>query len=393
MMKNPARLLAVLAMTWAVAGQVAAAPAAARRFVPADPRFVVANVQKDVPDAELAALISNWRADPTADAASVELGAAFLERARRLRKPVYVGRAEAVLGAAAVRPGASATALRLYAQTLQYRHDFLGAESLLGRVLDSAPFDAAARVQRASLRLVRGDFAGARADCAQSLASSGAEQAIAIACLAQVQAASGRLAAAQSLLAAYPPPPARDAALRAYWLAVRGELHERSNALDRAIADYGAALALTPENDSIRASLADALITRGEHRDAGELLAMERPGLALLVRRLACVRAPERETLLAEASALLDLERQRGDASHRREAALLALEAGKAGVALAEAEANFKSQRELADVRILARAAVAARDIEAQDWLASWLRDTGYRDAVTEDILGKAARG
>src|SRR5688572_21899416 len=164
-MKNPARLLAVLAMTWAAAGQVAAAPAAARRFVPADPRFVVANVRKDVPDAELAALISNWRADPTADAASVELGAAFLERARMLRKPVYVGRAEAVLGAAAVRPGASNTALRLYAQTLQYRHDFPAAESLLGRVLDGAPFDTAARVQRASLRLVRGDFAGARADC------------------------------------------------------------------------------------------------------------------------------------------------------------------------------------------------------------------------------------
>ena len=41
-MKNPARLLAVLAITWAAAGQVAAAPAAARRFVPADPRFVEA---------------------------------------------------------------------------------------------------------------------------------------------------------------------------------------------------------------------------------------------------------------------------------------------------------------------------------------------------------------
>jgi Flp pilus assembly protein TadD len=391
--KNPARLLIVLAMTWAVAGQVAAEPAAARRVVPADPRFVVANVQKDVPDAELAALLSAWRSDPTADAASVALGAAFLDRARELRQPMYVGRAEAVLGAAAVRSGASTTALRLYAQTLQYRHDFLAAETLLDKLLDGTPRDTAARLQRASLRLVRGDFLGARADCAQSLTSSGAEQAIAIACLAQVQAASGRLAEAQAMLEAFPLPAARDSAIRAYWLAVRGELHERSNALDRAIADYGAALALAPENDSIRASLADALITRGKRHDAGELLAMERPGLALLVRRLACVHAGERESLRAEAAALLDLERQRGDASHRREAALLALEAGDASVALTEAEANFESQRELADVRILARAAVAARDFEAQARLVEWLRETGYRDAITEDILGEAARG
>ncbi len=392
-MWGPARVLAVLVMTWAVAGQVAAASATARRFVPADPHFVVANVRKDVPDAELAALISTWRADPTADAASVALGAAFLDRARRLRQPMYMGRAEAVLGAAAVRRGASAATLRLYAQTLQYRHDFLAAESLLGRVLDTAPHDSAARVQRAALRLVRGDFTGARADCASSLAANGAEQAIALACMAQVQAASGRLAEAQSLMGAFPAPPAKDAALRAYWLAVRGELHERSRALDRAIADYGAALALAPENDSIRASLADALIARGEHHDAAELLAVERPGLALLVRRLCCVRVTERGALRAEAAAMLELERQRGDASHQREAALLALDSGDTARALAEAEANFQSQRELTDVRLLARAAVAARDAAALGRLGQWLRETGYRDAVTEDILAGAARG
>ena len=71
-------------------------------------------------------------------------------------------------------------------------------------------------------------------------------------------------AQAQSLLAAYPAPPAHDAAIRAYWLTVRGELHERANQLDRAIADYGAALTLQPANDAIRATLADALVARGE---------------------------------------------------------------------------------------------------------------------------------
>ena len=45
-------------------------------------------------------------------------------------------------------------------------------------------------------------------------------------------------------------------------------------------------------------------------------------------------------------------------------------------------------QRELADVRVLARAARAARDAAALQALQQWLRETGYRDSVTEGILG-----
>ena len=389
-MMNRARQLSWLALLVSAAA-VASAAAAADRFVPRDPRFLVADVRKAVPDPELAKLIADWRANPAADELSVALGEALLERAHRLRRPIYVGRAEAVLAGASARMGASYTTWRLYAQTLQYRHDFSSAESLLDKVLLAVPHDAAARVQRASLRLVRGNFSGARADCTQLLASGGSEQAIALACLAQALAASGRLSEAQTLLAAYPLPPERDAAIRAYWLTVRGELHERAKKPDQAIADYGAALALSPENDAIRASLADALLARGERQAANELLAVERPSLALLVRRAACAGA-ERDSLRAQAAALLELEVSRGDASHRREAALLALDAGDIPRALSEAEANFEIQKELPDVRILARAAVAGRDAGARHRLEQWLRDTGYRDAVTEEILAAAAR-
>jgi thioredoxin-like negative regulator of GroEL len=390
-MRGSARLVVVLMVAVAHAGTALAAATA--RFIPADPRFVVADVRNAVPDAELAGLISRWRADPAADTASIALGEAFLERARKLRQPLYVGRAEAVLEAAAARPGASAATLRLYAQTLQYRHDFQAAETLLGRVIAAAPGDTAARVQRASLRLVRGDFTGAAADCARSMSAGGAQQAIAIACLAQVHAASGRLIEAQALLATFPLPPADNAPVRAYWLTVRAELYERANMTERAIADYRSALALTPENDAIRASLADALLARGQRGDARSLLAVERASLPLLVRQVACANVAERDVLQARAASLLELETARGDAGHRREAALLALDAGDSERALVEAEANFESQKELADVRVLARAAVAARDAVAQRRLADWLRSTGYRDAVTENVLGSAARG
>ena len=66
---------------------------------------------------------------------------------------------------------------------------------------------------------------------------------------------------------------------------------------------------------------------------------------------------------------------------------MFALANGDAAGALATARRNFEIQKELADVRVLARAACAADDAPALSSLQSWLRETGYRDSVTEGIL------
>lgn len=376
-------------LAWAAAALPAAA--ASDRFVPTDPGFVVANVRQATPDAELRDLIERWRADP-ADAASAALARAFLERARSLREPMYFGRAESVLGAAARRPGASSETRRLWAETLQYRHEFTPAGRLLDDILRQSPLDAAARIQRASVRLVGGDFAGARSDCAQLMAS-GASRAIALACLGESLAGSGRLEQARALLAAYPLTEAEPAAARAYLLTVRAELAERDHALGSAIGDYRAALALAPLDDSLRASLADALVAHGDLAGADALLNIERPSLALVVRRAGCTRGVERDRLHALATSWLDLEAARGDALHNREAAMLALQDGDAARALAAAEKNFVSQKELPDVRVLARAANAAGDAAALTRLADWVRSTGFVDGVTEEILGTRRGG
>ena len=365
--------------------------AAADRFVPADPEFVVANVRQAVPDAGLRGLIADWRANPT-DATRVALATAFLERAHTLREPMYMGRAEAVLAQAAMLPQASTETRRLYAQTLQYRHAFPAAEQLLDGILREAPADPAARTQRASVRLVRGEFDAARGDCARLLGGGGSRT-IALACLAESLAGGGRLEQARSLLAAYPLPQNEDAASRAYLLAMRAELEERSGSTERAVAGYGDALALAPGDDSIRAALADALIARGRPEEARELLAIERPSLALLVRRAACTGGDERQRAREQAQSWLDLESARGDAPHLREAAMLYLSMGDAGRSLAAAEHNFTLQKELADVRILARAAIAARDPAARGRLIAWLQATGFRDSVAENILHAPARG
>jgi hypothetical protein len=244
------------------------------------------------------------------------------------------------------------------------------------------------------VRLVRGDFGGARADCARLVAGGGGESALGLACLAESYAGSGQFEQALALLAAYPVDDGSlQAAARAYLLAVRGELRERSLDLPGAIEDYRRALALAPRDDSIRASLADALVARGERTAASAVLEVERPSLALQVRQALAADGAARTALAARAAGWLALEKQRGDAAHHREAAMLALGTGYARAALAAAQANFALQKELPDVRVLARAALAARDVPAQAALRAWLRSTGFVDAVTENILAGAARG
>ncbi len=191
-----------------------------------------------------------------------------------------------------------------------------------------------------------------------------------------------------------PAPPVHDAAIRAYWLTVRGELFERANQLDRAIADYGAALALEPQNDSIRATLADALLARGERHDARELLNVERPGLALLVRRAGVPPAPNarrcarRPSLAGPRSARAAIPSMHAKPPCWRWMAAMPRERCVGGAG------EFRAQKELADVRLLARAAVAAqRPGRAAASSPTGCAAPGIRDAVTENILDGASAG
>jgi tetratricopeptide (TPR) repeat protein len=384
----PARLSRMV-LAVAAATQVAAA---ADRFVPSDPAFVVADLRDSRPDEELRGLLADWRVSPGPSTAQA-LAEAFIARARSAREPRYVGRAESLLATQASRPGAPPSLRRLYARTLQYRHEFAGAIVILDSLLREDRRDADARLARASLRLTRGDFDAARSDCAHLAVLGGAHSTAGVACLAQALAGSGELQRARALLEAAPAPGAADAASRAYLLGTRAELAERAGDLSRAIADYQDALRLEPQDDAIRAALADALVERGDRATARRLLAIEKPGLALLVRSVDLEGGDARHALAGRAREWLELESARGDARHDRELALLEIAAGSAHEALAAAQRNFRVQRELADVRALARAAVLAGDVAVQAELRQWLSRTRYQDLVTDRILAARQSG
>ena len=391
-MGMPARLMWTVLAVAAAMQPARALAAAADRFVPATPGYVVADLRASQPDEPLRRLHAHWRAHPADESAALALASALVERARLARAPGLFGRAESVLQEHASRPGASAPVRRLYAQTLQFRHDFHGAAAVLDSLLRDDPRDADSRLRRAALRLTTGDFDGARGDCVQLITAGSALSAAGFACLAEALAARGELPRARTLLASLSEGTS-PAGLQAYLLSTRAGLAERAGDPHAAIADYGRALELTPNDDAIRAALADVLTFTGDVAGARRVLDIDQPSLALLVRSAALEQGDARAALIRRARSWIALEAAREDAPHEREVALLEIAAGAPAAALAAARRNFGRQRELADVRVLARAAMLADDVPARAQLRRWLDDTRYQDAVTGDILHARPRG
>jgi hypothetical protein len=101
---------------------------------------------------------------------------------------------------------------------------------------------------------------------------------------------------------------------------------------------------------------------------------------------------PAERDALAELKERLTVSAQRGERTHLREETWLALEfpdagAGTPRAALALARDNFNAQRETEDVRLFARAVIAARDPEALASLKTWLQHSHYQDVVVDQLL------
>jgi hypothetical protein len=105
------------------------------------------------------------------------------------------------------------------------------------------------------------------------------------------------------------------------------------------------------------------------------------------------LEAPAFDATRATLRARFAASRARGDTGHRREEARFALELdGDPAAALRLATANWAVQREPADLRILAEAAVAMGDAQARDTVRRWLADTGLEYAAVSRIAGSSPR-
>lgn len=380
---------AMLAWRSAAAGPPSAVLPENEPFTPTDANFVVLRVPRGVSSVADAPKTANEASARAAD---------LIESARLTREPRLLGRAEALL-TPWLAVGSPHVEVRLVqASLLQKRHDFDAALSLLDGVIADAPSSAQARLQRASIHFVRGEFARAQTDCA-SLTLLGSVDAGA-ACLATALAGRGRLDAAETLLRTVlqrQDDSTSDRRMVAWMRASLGDVLERRGDASGAEKAFRDALSADLQDESVRCALADVLLARGDADEALEWLDLPRPTLALLVRKAQAetIREgqPSRDTK-DRIDELSTLEAARGEGLHQREQALWSLlQELPAAESLRWARDNFAQQREPIDLRLFARASVAARDRASLTELETWLRATGYQDAVLTAILSARPLG
>lgn len=309
---------------------------------------------------------------------------AFLEQARTNGDPRFLGYAQNLL---ANWPEDRMTdrLLVLRATLRQSLHQFGTARRDLEQVL-AGPADRGTRLQAlltlANLEIVQGNYGIAAKHCNRLQALY--PGLIAASCKAQVRSRRGQAEAAYEDLSKAMATGVHHPTAIAW---AQGTLAELATQLGRPDIDqhWRRALEVAPGDLYLRGLYADWLLGQQNYRRA---LAVTKgyndvDSLAVL-RAIALTRlgAGEAEPLVARLEQRFAEARWRGTLLHQRDYARFLLDIGNdADAALQQAIANWQSQREPLDTRLLLRAAMAAGDQATLARTRSWLDQHGQRDA------------
>lgn len=391
-LRSPLTLLRRLASGWALLAVLPGALAAP--FTPTSDGQVLDRVPARAVDPaarELQALRQAWRAAPGDLTAALPLAERLFDEVGVTGDPRYIGQLQAALQPWWVQPAPPAAVRVLRAMALQFDHQFDAALADLDAALAAEPDNARAWSWRTAIQLVRADYAGARASC-QRLAAL-APALIGSACLAQVDAMTGRAGEAVAALRAALGDADASPAQRLWSLTRLAEIEERLGHAAQAEESFRQALAAGPSDVYLLAAYADFLLDRGRAAEVLALLQGRGRADVLLLRLALAARAAGDAAATTHADALaarFAAARLRGDASHRKEEArfLLALRGDAAG-ALKLARDNWAEQREPADARVLLEAALAARDRVAAEPALQWMAASGIQ---SQALAALAAR-
>jgi len=305
----------------------------------------------------------------------------YIREARTSGDLRFLGYAEATLGPWVGATSRSPDALVLQATVLQSRHDFSAALAVLDRALAMRPGDAQALLTRATVLRVLGRYPESLSAC-HSLAQR-ADGAIVTLCEQGVRGLMGDLPSAyekirQTFSQGMP------AEERAWRDSELGEMAVRLGRADEAEHWFRNALTFSPEDFYSRGAYADLLLRAGRAREALALLRGRESQEPLLLRIAIAQKTlgdPGLPTSRMRLRAAFAAEEQRGDGVHRREQSRFLLEIeDDPRAALRAALANWKVQKEVEDVLVLARAAQAAGSQQAAAPGMDFVRDWHVQD-------------
>jgi len=309
-----------------------------------------------------------------------------IEAARATGDPRFLGQAQAALAPWWTMSDPPGPALLLRATLKQSQHDFSGALADLDRLIAIAPVDAQARLTRATVLTVTGQYEKARRDC-RSLTTLASPLAVA-ACDAAPASLSGDAESAYQNLTQSLERPREAPVLREWGETLAAEIAARRGDVIAAETHFRAAHALDPRDAYLRAAYADFLIDQGRPRDALPLVRDEIKNDSLLLRLALAEQALPNERAAfdrhrSELAARFEAARARGDSLHRREEARFKLMIeNDPRAALALARENWNVQREPADLRVLLEAARAADDTATNRVVDDWMATNRIHDVA-----------
>lgn len=376
----------------------AAATAAAAPFVPADDAQVLERLPYRPTDAvqrELNALRAQLARQPDNLALALPVARRYVELGRSSGDPRYAGYAQAALAPWWGLGDAPVEVLLLRATLRQRLHQFDAALTDLDAVLKARPSNAQARLTKATVLQVRGEYAAAREEC--SALRPLTQASVAIMCSAGVDALTGRLRPGYDRLRlALEREPGAELGIRVWLTTALAEMAARAGLAGAAEAHFRAALALDPGDAYLLGSYADFLL---DAQRAGEVLPLLEKSLSadpLLLRYTLALQAlglKDFAPALGQLRARFDASRLRGDRVHLREEARYTLHLlGDAPTALRLAQQNWAVQKEPADLRVLLEAALAARDKAALRTALDWIAATRLEDVHLSRLAVLATR-
>jgi Tfp pilus assembly protein PilF len=346
---------------------------------------------------ELRELRRELALDPRDVDAAVRLARRYSVEAAAEGDPRYIGYAQAALAPWWSDPDPPVPARVLRAIVLQWSHQFDAALADLRAAVQQQPGNGEAWSWLAAISMVRADYAEARRAC-ERLAPL-ASPLIGVACRANVDAATGKAAAAASELQTAVLQAPKAAPEELLWSLTRlAEIEERRGDYKAAEDAYRRALALGINDGYLWAAYSDFLLDRGRPAEVLAMLKDKTRSDVLLLRFALAAKLTGSTTELArwqgDLAARFEAARLRGDKLHQKEEARFALGVqGDAQKALALARENYALQREPADARIVLEAALAARQPAAAEPVLKWMADSGIESVALKALAQKLKGG
>jgi tetratricopeptide (TPR) repeat protein len=307
----------------------------------------------------------------------------LIDAARRQGDPRYLGQAAAELRRWEPEATMPVPLLVLRATVQQSLHQFDAALATLALALQRTPMNPQALLTRATILQVRGDYRAAERDC-QQLWTLGAAVPAQL-CLAGVASVNGRAPAADLLLRrVIGGLPDDDRSTRVWAYTLLAESAERQGKQAAALRYFELAHAVDPGDRYLIAAFCDFLLDQQLPQQVLQLTESAVNDDNLLLRRALALRQlgdPRATSLAALLRERHDLAARRGERTHLREAARLALWLeDNAQNALQLAQQNWQQQKEPADLRILLEAATAAHDQTTRIAALNWMHASGLHD-------------